>query len=141
MRKHNKLWVPAILTLAAVSALPGCSTPNAQGAVADGLTVKTIKLGQTADAGLSGKIIPDQEVKVVSKVSGKVSSINVEEGSKVKKGDVFAAAGDRRFNAECEAGRSRRRSGAGQAGRCGSGRPQSGDSGSGERRTAGSGDP
>ncbi|UUZ81089.1 hypothetical protein LJK88_41285 [Paenibacillus sp. P26] len=34
MRKHNKLWVPAILTLAAVSALPGCSTPNAQGAVA-----------------------------------------------------------------------------------------------------------
>ncbi|UUZ81088.1 efflux RND transporter periplasmic adaptor subunit [Paenibacillus sp. P26] len=51
--------------------------------------MKTIKLGQTADAGLSGKIIPDQEVKVVSKVSGKVSSINVEEGSKVKKGDVL----------------------------------------------------
>ncbi|MCZ8512703.1 efflux RND transporter periplasmic adaptor subunit [Paenibacillus filicis] len=87
--KHKKLWVPAMLTLAAFTALPGCGTPSVQGAAGGETPVKTIKLGQTSEAGLSGKIIPDQEVKVVSKVAGKVSAIQVEEGAKVKKGDVL----------------------------------------------------
>lgn len=50
---------------------------------------QVIKVGQPASAGLSGKVIPDQDIKIVSKVAGKVASVNVQEGSKVKQGDVL----------------------------------------------------
>ncbi|MDD9266372.1 efflux RND transporter periplasmic adaptor subunit [Paenibacillus sp. GCM10023248] len=89
--KNLKKWVvPAALMLAVVSIVPGCGdkvtgATNAAAAV----SVKTIKLGQPVSAGLSGKIIPDQDIKVVSKVAGKVAQVNVQEGSKVKKGDLL----------------------------------------------------
>lgn len=66
--------------------LPGCSdTSDASGANPASVPVKVIKLGQFTDPGLSGKIIPDQDIKIVSKVSGKVAGVNVQEGDKVKK--------------------------------------------------------
>ncbi|MFC5450545.1 efflux RND transporter periplasmic adaptor subunit [Paenibacillus aestuarii] len=91
MKMLNKWAVPTALMLAVVIIVPGCGgkvtgQTNAAGAV----SVQTIKLGQPVSAGLSGKIIPDQDIKVVSKVSGKVAQMNVQEGSKVKKGDVLA---------------------------------------------------
>ncbi|WP_248925190.1 efflux RND transporter periplasmic adaptor subunit [Paenibacillus hamazuiensis] len=88
--QSRKLWVPAVLALSLAGALAGCGvTGDAKTSGAGDTPLKVIKLGQLADAGLSGKINPDQEVKIVSKISGKVASIQVEEGAKVKKGDVL----------------------------------------------------
>jgi HlyD family secretion protein len=89
MKKLNKLIVPAVLMLAAVSALPGCGAKVSGQPDAMGVPVQMIKIGVPVAAGLSGKIIPDQDIKIVSKVSGKVADVNVQEGSKVKKGDVL----------------------------------------------------
>ncbi|MEK3720714.1 efflux RND transporter periplasmic adaptor subunit [Paenibacillus sp. FSL H8-0034] len=92
MKTRHQIWVPAVLSLALVSALSGCGSSvtggQANGAGAEA-PVKVMKLGQLADSGWSGKINPDQEVKIVSKISGKVSTVNVNEGAAVKKGDVL----------------------------------------------------
>lgn len=90
MRKKQMTWIPAILSLAIAVALPGCGDAgsNAAGA-SSALSVKAIKLGQSGDAGFSGKIIPDQENKIVAKAGGKVADVKVVEGAVVKKGDVL----------------------------------------------------
>lgn len=90
--KTKQIWVPAILSLVIISALSGCGTTGANGqtgGAAAETSVKVMKLGQVTDSGWSGKINPSQEVKIVSKISGKVSSVNVEEGAIVKKGDIL----------------------------------------------------
>ncbi|ALS20424.1 efflux RND transporter periplasmic adaptor subunit [Paenibacillus naphthalenovorans] len=90
MKKIHKWLIPTVLTTVFVGILPGCSdTSDASGANPASVPVKVIKLGQFTDPGLSGKIIPDQDIKIVSKVSGKVAGVNVQEGDKVKKGDVL----------------------------------------------------
>lgn len=90
MKRVYKWIVPTLLTVAAVGILQGCSdTSDASGANPASVPVKVIKLGQFTDPGLSGKIIPDQDIKIVSKVSGKVAGVNVQEGDKVKKGDIL----------------------------------------------------
>ncbi|MCS7458858.1 efflux RND transporter periplasmic adaptor subunit [Paenibacillus doosanensis] len=89
MRKKQMTWIPAILSLAVIFALPGCGGADNNASAAQAVAVKAIKLGQPADSGLSGKIIPDQENKVVAKAGGKVSEVKVDEGAVVKKGDVL----------------------------------------------------
>jgi len=61
------------------------STANGEDSPA---TVKVIKLAEVSNIGLtsSGKVVADQEVNVVSKVSGKVANVAVEEGAQVQKG-------------------------------------------------------
>ncbi|WP_166244781.1 efflux RND transporter periplasmic adaptor subunit [Paenibacillus turpanensis] len=88
---HVKQWIPAVLVLTTAAMLQGCGLTDAStGAEGSAVPVQTIKLSSAAaDAGFSGKVIPDQEVKVVSKVSGRVASVVAEEGAKVKKGDVL----------------------------------------------------
>ncbi|MCR8629710.1 efflux RND transporter periplasmic adaptor subunit [Paenibacillus radicis (ex Xue et al. 2023)] len=90
MRRKQLTWIPVILSLCAVMVLPACGAAvSPQANAAQAISVKAIKLGQTNESGLSGKVIPDQEVKVVSKASGKVLDVKVNEGSVVKKGDVL----------------------------------------------------
>ncbi|PZE19915.1 efflux RND transporter periplasmic adaptor subunit [Paenibacillus xerothermodurans] len=90
MRKKQLTWTTALLSLCAVVMLAGCGdTGTSQATAAQVLSVKAIKLGETAGSGLTGKIIPDQEVKIVSKSAGKVAAVEVNEGSVVKKGDVL----------------------------------------------------
>ncbi|MBP1932491.1 efflux RND transporter periplasmic adaptor subunit [Ammoniphilus resinae] len=62
------------------------STANGEDTVAT--AVKVIKLAEASNSGLtsSGKVIADQEVNVVSKVSGKVANVTVKEGTQVQKG-------------------------------------------------------
>ncbi|CAG7653858.1 efflux RND transporter periplasmic adaptor subunit [Paenibacillus allorhizosphaerae] len=86
-KKH--IWIPALLSLSVIGVLPGCGAPAAGAGNGSEVPVQLIKLGQLSDSGISGKIIPDQDIKVVSKVSGKVAAVSVEEGAKVKKGDVL----------------------------------------------------
>ncbi|MDF2962643.1 MAG: putative efflux pump rane fusion protein [Paenibacillus sp.] len=90
MRTKQMTWIPVILSLCAAVILPGCGdTVSSKASAAQAIPVKAIKLGQTGDSGLSGKIIPDQEVKIVAKSSGKVLDVKVNEGSVVKKGEVL----------------------------------------------------
>ncbi|PPA81322.1 efflux RND transporter periplasmic adaptor subunit [Brevibacillus laterosporus] len=72
--------------------LGGCSN-NSDNEAANAPIVQTMKVvGTTNSSGLmaSGKIIPDQQVQVVSKLSGRVANVNVKEGDRVKKGTVLA---------------------------------------------------
>lgn len=90
MRTKQMTWIPAILSLFVIAALPGCGGADApKTGAAQEISVKAIKLGQSAGSALSGKVIPDQEVKVVAKTSGKVFEMKANEGDKVKKGDVI----------------------------------------------------
>ncbi|OXM83461.1 efflux RND transporter periplasmic adaptor subunit [Paenibacillus rigui] len=89
MRTKKKTWIPAILSLVVITALSGCGGTAAPKAAAAELPVKAIKIGQSSGSGLSGKVIPDQEVKIVAKTSGKVSEMKANEGDMVKKGDVI----------------------------------------------------
>lgn len=89
MNRLNKLIVPAVLVLAAIVILPGCGAQVSGEAGMTAVPVRVIKLGYPAVAGLNGKIIPDQSINIVSKASGKAAVVNVQEGSKVKKGDVL----------------------------------------------------
>jgi HlyD family secretion protein len=89
MNKRKQLIVPAVLMLVAAAVLPGCGASVAGQTNGTNVPVQLIKIGQPVTAGLSGKIIPDQDIQIVSKLSGKVAAVNVQEGSKVKKGDVL----------------------------------------------------
>jgi HlyD family secretion protein len=90
MRKKQLTWIPLVLCLCTAVILPGCGTTPASSAnAAQAIPVKAIKLGQSGQSAISGKIIPDQEIKVVAKFPGKVAEVKVNEGSVVKKGDVL----------------------------------------------------
>jgi HlyD family secretion protein len=89
MNKVVKVIVPVLLMLTAAGVLSGCGASGAGQTDSTGVPVQVIKLGQPVTGGLSGKIIPDQDIKIVSKAAGKVTAVNVQEGSKVKKGDVL----------------------------------------------------
>ncbi|MCZ8522892.1 MULTISPECIES: efflux RND transporter periplasmic adaptor subunit [Paenibacillus] len=89
MNRNHKLWAPALLSLALAAALPGCSTEPGHAAAGGKAAYQLMQLSQGTQVSLSGKIIPDQEVKVVSKGSGKVAAVSVEEGAAVHKGDVL----------------------------------------------------
>ncbi|HJV46492.1 MAG TPA: efflux RND transporter periplasmic adaptor subunit [Bacillota bacterium] len=86
-----KLLAVTVLTSSFAFMETGCnSAAPASGQELSGISVKVIKLGSsTTDANLSGKIVVDQQVKVVSKISGKIASVNAKEGTVVKKGDVI----------------------------------------------------
>lgn len=88
MNKGNKRFVP-ILLLAAAVGLAGCTASGAapsEPAAAQN-PEKTSEPAAPAKAGFSGKIIPGQTIKIVSKISGKVAAVNVAEGDRVKQGD------------------------------------------------------
>lgn len=80
----------AITLLTSFSLIASGCTPSqtASGQEESMPSVKVIKLA-AAKSGLmaSGKVVPDQEVQLVSKLAGKVAQVKVTEGSKVKKGD------------------------------------------------------
>ncbi len=89
-KKQKMLSVLALLSLTLTFA--GCSTEEGKaGQEQANPTVKVITLGSTQANGamVSGKVAPNQEVQVVSKISGRVASVNVEEGAVVKQGDVL----------------------------------------------------
>jgi HlyD family secretion protein len=90
MTRTNINRLVAITLLSSTFALmaTGCATTTASSPAAT--PVKVVKLGSaTNDSNLSGKIMIDNQVKVVSKVAGKVAAVNAKEGTVVKKGDLL----------------------------------------------------
>ncbi|WP_232699852.1 efflux RND transporter periplasmic adaptor subunit [Brevibacillus daliensis] len=72
--------------------LGGCSDASENNQASNSPVVRAMKVVGTpasSDLMASGKIVPDQEVQVVSKISGRVLDVNVKEGDKVEKGTVL----------------------------------------------------
>ena len=90
----KKSFVQTLLALSMLASygliVTGCSTTETTSAAATVPAVKTMKISSAnGNVMASGKILPDQEVQIVSKISGKVASVGVKEGSQVKQGDVL----------------------------------------------------
>ncbi|WP_284640714.1 efflux RND transporter periplasmic adaptor subunit [Paenibacillus silviterrae] len=91
-KPSGKIWLPAVLALSLAGAVTGCNTTGnlkADTASAAQAPVRLMKLGAAMASGYGGKIAPDQEVKIVSKIAGKVSEVLAQEGAEVKKGDIL----------------------------------------------------
>ncbi|MGO0061093.1 efflux RND transporter periplasmic adaptor subunit [Brevibacillus fluminis] len=89
-KQQNIAMCAAVLSLSVLFA--GCSADNGTaGQAAGNPVVQVIKAGNLTGNQLmiSGKVTPNQEVQVVSKVAGRVSSVSVDEGSIVKAGDAL----------------------------------------------------
>ncbi|MDQ1914453.1 efflux RND transporter periplasmic adaptor subunit [Paenibacillus sp. GD4] len=91
MKNYLHILTAAAILSASTAALTGCNagTP-AQASSAGSIGVKVITLSAAAGVpGASGKIAPLQTVHIYSKLPGRVAEVFVDEGSKVKKGDVL----------------------------------------------------
>lgn len=88
--KYLQSFIVLSLLAGSVS-LAGCSSTPVSGQEQSLPSVKVFKVADAGAAGVmaNGKVAADQEIQVVSKLSGKVASVAVEEGAKVKKGQVL----------------------------------------------------
>ncbi|MDR6885489.1 efflux RND transporter periplasmic adaptor subunit [Bacillus sp. 3255] len=88
MKKHLNVAISLSVLAGSMLLASGCtsSPTNAAQSVPN---VKVMKINSSNAVGASGKLASDQTVQVVSKISGKIASIAVEEGAKVKKGDLL----------------------------------------------------
>ncbi|MGC5327509.1 efflux RND transporter periplasmic adaptor subunit [Brevibacillus sp. SYSU BS000544] len=77
--------------LSAMLAVSGCTT-QASAPIDEVMTVNTVTAGSVYHSGFvtSGRVAPNEEVTVNSKIGGKIAKVLVEEGAVVKKGDVLA---------------------------------------------------
>ncbi|MGE5701605.1 MAG: efflux RND transporter periplasmic adaptor subunit [Clostridia bacterium] len=89
-KNQNLAMCAAVLTLSVLFA--GCSSDNGTAGQAQGNPVVQVMKPSSITTGqmvVSGKVTPNQEVQVVSKVAARAAGVKVEEGSIVKAGDVL----------------------------------------------------
>ncbi|MGD8192177.1 efflux RND transporter periplasmic adaptor subunit [Brevibacillus ginsengisoli] len=89
---HKYIQSFVVFTLLATSvSLAGCSSDPVSGQAQSLPSVKVFKVADGGAAGVmaNGKVAAAQEIQVVSKLPGKVASVSVDEGTKVKKGQVL----------------------------------------------------
>lgn len=85
--------------LLGATAMSGCGSVSALSQVKN--TTTSVEVSQAANGWISkgsiyvGTVQPEQEVQVLPKVAGKVASVNVSLGSRVKKGDVLFTLDDK----------------------------------------------
>jgi HlyD family secretion protein len=90
MKKHLNIIVALSLLSASAVSLSGCSNaPSVQASDSSIPSVKVVMLSGAGAPGASGKIVPSQTTRIYAKNAGRVAAVNVEEGSKVKKGDLL----------------------------------------------------
>lgn len=90
MKKHLNLIAALSLLSASAVSLSGCSSvPSAQASAATVPNVRVITVSGAALPGASGKIAPSQTTRIYAKNPGRVAAVNVQEGSKVKKGELL----------------------------------------------------
>lgn len=90
MKSYLTLLLACSVLTGSASLLSGCSeTKAANGSDSKIPSVKAITVSGEGAPGASGKIAPAQTTLIYAKNAGRVAAVNVEEGSKVKKGDVL----------------------------------------------------
>lgn len=93
MNLNRRIFMaPLVLTLALVGCGNKDTAANAAAEKSAAVPVQVVaaQKGDVEDnAGLTGKLVPIEQVEVSSKVSAKISSLNVILGQKVSKGDVL----------------------------------------------------
>lgn len=89
MKKHLNVVVSLSVLAGSLMLVSGCSSSQTSAAQLTTPSVKVITIGSLNAAGASGKLAADQTVQVVSKIGGKITSVAVDEGAKVKKGDLL----------------------------------------------------
>ncbi len=104
--KNKKLWFIAVFS---VFLLIGCMNTNDKdtGEVSK-KPVKVIEIRETQgtkELSYNGVVKPEEIKKISFKASGKIASIKVEKGQKVKKGDILAALDTKELSFAVEAAR------------------------------------
>ncbi|NOV01086.1 efflux RND transporter periplasmic adaptor subunit [Paenibacillus planticolens] len=89
MKKHLNVVLSLSVLAGSMLLASGCSSSPTSAAQAAVPSVKVITINGANAANASGKLASDQTVQVVSKIGGKIASVAVEEGAKVKKGDLL----------------------------------------------------
>ncbi len=85
-----KRYFHLLLLIAVLTFVSGCTESQSVGMDVESMpAVKIFHIGSALNARItvSGKVTPDQEVHVVSRIPGKVALVNAKEGMVVKKGD------------------------------------------------------
>lgn len=88
----QKNYVKFLLLTALTILTTGCSEEAVSKSNAEVPAVKVMTVGQQVSSEMySGKILPDQEIQIVSKISGRVAKVAVEEGAIVHKGQELVS--------------------------------------------------
>jgi len=89
MNKKTSMIVGCLLLATAALSAVGCSNVSGTDSTAHLPAVRVMTVASSAQTGAmaSGKVLPDQEIQIVSKFSGKVEQVLVKEGAQVKKGE------------------------------------------------------
>ncbi|MGO4274835.1 biotin/lipoyl-binding protein, partial [Paenibacillus sp. TAF58] len=89
MKKQLNVVLSLSVLAGSLMLVSGCSSSPTSAAQSTTPSVKVITIGSSNASGASGKLAADQTVQVVSKIGGKITSVAVDEGAKVKKGDLL----------------------------------------------------
>ncbi|MBP1965407.1 efflux RND transporter periplasmic adaptor subunit [Paenibacillus aceris] len=89
MKKHLNVVLTLSVLAGSMILASGCTSSPTSAAQSTVPSVKVITINSSNAVGASGKLATDQTVQVVSKIGGKIASVSVEEGAKVKKGDLL----------------------------------------------------
>ena len=108
-RRYIGIGIGILLILAAVKLLSGLIAGNA-------VEVETAKASSETNTVLSasGYIVAHHKINVNSKVTGRVASIGVEKGDKVKQGQILVRLEDQEFRAQAEQARGQVQTAAGR---------------------------
>src|SRR5882724_4609891 len=108
-RRYIGIGIGILLILAAVKLLSGLIAGNA-------VEVETAKATSETNTVLSasGYIVAHHKINVNSKVTGRVASIGVEKGDKVKQGQILVRLEDQEFRAQAEQARGQVQTAAGR---------------------------
>src|SRR5665647_422659 len=102
MKNNKLLYILALITIGALIAAFFIAK-NRKSAGAKDVEIQAISkrdIIQTVTA--SGKIYPEEEVKISSDVSGEIINLNVKEGDMVKKGQLLARIKPESYQANVE---------------------------------------
>ena len=90
--KYSKYLLTIIILSLLISVMTGCNNKQVTKQEEKKVPVETIVVTQnnlSQDLSVTGEILPETDVQIASKVSGRVTSVNVKTGSSVSKGQVL----------------------------------------------------
>lgn len=89
-KKKTFYWIAAVILIIAVVVAAGTGIFSPAVVVEPGLAGKVYPSLTMTLLNASGYVVPQRKAAVASKVTGRLISVSVEEGSRVKKGDIIA---------------------------------------------------